>query len=205
MRTVKGKDVSIVTGKDTPTTTTEELFHNEWVSIFRGGQYGYVWSHETRCNGRIVAVLPFRCNKNWTTDYLLNLENPPCWRGYPDRTLCTVTGGVENDDPRATAIHEMEEECGYVITDEALIDLGESFGTKSTDTIYSLFAVDVTGMVPGEAKGDGSPGEEGLISQWLSETGLYATQIMDPQVYVMKVRLDINSSYRMSVKQYGGI
>lgn len=184
---------------------TKELFHNEWISIFQGGKYGYVWSHETRCQGRIVAVLPFRCTADWTTDYLLNLENPPCWRGYPDKTLCSITGGVENGDPRATAIHEMEEECGYILEDKDLIDLGESFGTKSTDTVYSLFAVDLTGKTPGEANGDGSPGEEDLESQWLSETKLYSQQIMDPQIYVMKLRLDVNPAYKMSVKLYGDL
>ena len=48
-----------------PGVTRQTLHENDWVSLMvvrkpDAGVNGYVYSHETRCRGRIVAILPYR-------------------------------------------------------------------------------------------------------------------------------------------------
>lgn len=176
----------------------EVLHENEWVSlqIVRepdAGVNGYVFSHESRCQGRIVALLPFRFVKApsgpWDSsariEYLVKSEMTPCWS--LDQVLSAITGGYEGGDIKDDAVREMLEETGYEITKDELIALGESYASKSSDTIYSLFTVDLTGRVAGEAIGDGSRVEAESAAVWLTKEQLAG--VLDPQVAVMAVRL----------------
>lgn len=167
----------------------ETLAGNEWVSLKRvrkpdSGVYGYVYSHETRCHGRIVAVLPYRATASGEREYLVKSEMTPCW-GF-GRVRSAVTGGWEGGDIADDAVHEMLEETGYEITRADLIPLGESFASKSADTVYTLFGVDLTGKAPGEALGDGT--EQPNQHEWVTAGGV--ARVMDPQVSVMLVRLE---------------
>jgi 8-oxo-dGTP pyrophosphatase MutT (NUDIX family) len=144
--------------------------------------HGYVYSHETRCRGRIVAVLPYRDTPGGR-EYLVKSEMTPCW-GF-DRVRSAVTGGWEGGDIADDAVHEMLEETGYAITCGELIPLGESWASKSSDTVYTLFSVDLTGREAGEALGDGI--EQPNIAEWITAAEL--TAVMDPQVHVMFRRL----------------
>lgn len=169
--------------------TIETLHDNEWLSLRvvrepDRGVNGYVFSHESRCQGRIVAVLPYRDTPDGR-EYLVKSETTPCWS--MDQELSAITGGYEGDDIAEDAVREMAEETGYVITRELLIPLGESYASKSSDTVYSLFSVDLTGRVAGEAVGDGSRLEAESPAVWLSASDL--TTIRDPQVSVMLLRL----------------
>jgi hypothetical protein len=167
--------------------TRQTLHENSWVSLMMVRKpdedvHGYVYSHETRCRGRIVAVLPYR-DTPAGREYLVKSEMTPCW-GF-DRVRSAVTGGWEGGDIADDAVHEMLEETGYAITCAELIPLGESWASKSSDTVYTLFSVDLTGREAGEAPGDGI--EQPNIAEWITAAEL--TAVMDPQVHVMFRRL----------------
>lgn len=167
----------------------EVLQHNPWLSLHvvrkpDVGVNGYVYSHETRCQGRIVALLPFRDTPDGR-EYLLKSEMTPCWSF--DQVLSSITGGYEGSDIEDDAVREVLEETGYTITRDELIPLGESYASKSSDTVYSLFSVDLTGRQQGEATGDGSRVEAESLALWVPVGAL--RDIWDPQVAVMFLRL----------------
>lgn len=149
------------------------------------GVNGYVYSHETRCNGEIVAILPYRRPSNGVYQYLLKNEMTPCWS--LEKTLSAITGGWEGGDIRSDAVREILEETGYTINKGELINLGASYASKSSDTIYSLFSVDLTGKEQGKAIGDGSRVESESEAIWVKPNRLL--EILDPQVSVMYIRL----------------
>lgn len=171
------------------TAVVQTLHENAWVSLKvvrkpDAGVNGYVYSHETRCGGRIVAVLPYRDTPSGR-EYLVKSEMTPCW-GL-DQVLSAITGGYEGGDIEDDAVREMLEETGYAITRSELIPLGESFASKSADTVYSLFSVDLTGREAGEAIGDGTRVEAESAVVW-TRFGQLAF-MKDPQLHVMFVRL----------------
>lgn len=67
-----------------------------------------------------------------------------------------LTGSYEGGDPRKTAVMELKEEAGFDAVIDELIPLGTCFGSKSSDTIYYLYAIDVSFKKQGPALGDGS-------------------------------------------------
>ena len=103
----------------------------------------------------------------------------------------------------------MKEESGYEIKVNDLISLGTCFGTKSTDTIYHLFSVDLTGKVQLGTqkdindmkdelmnnvtkntnkiygKGDGSKLEEKAYCFWTDKID----DAVDPLVFILYYRL----------------
>jgi len=168
------------------------LCENKWISlkeinIPEMGINGYVFSHETRCNGKIVAILPYRINDKNELEYLIRYEVTPCW-GLKQE-ISSITGGVEEDDPIHTAVEEMYQEAGYEILPQELIGLGTSHASKSSDTIYYLFSVDLTGKEKiGEAKGDGSNLEQMAECKWAPPKVISLSK--DPQLYVLSRRLE---------------
>jgi 8-oxo-dGTP pyrophosphatase MutT (NUDIX family) len=168
----------------------ETLLDNEWLSLRvvrepDRGVNGYVYSHESRCQGRIVAVLPYATTKPGGRRYLVKSEMTPCWS--LDQVLSAITGGYEGGDIADDAVREMLEETGYEITRDELIPLGESYASKSTDTVYTLFSVNLTGKTAGEALGDGSRLESESAAIWCTTERL--AQLRDPQLHVMHMRL----------------
>lgn len=165
------------------------LFENKWVSTYvveepQLGIDGYVYSHESRCNGRIVAVLPFR-DTSEGRQFLLKSEVTPCWSLMPRRSA--ITGGHEGESVETDAVREVLEETGYQIDKEDLILLGTCYASKSSDTIYSLFSVDLTGITPGIPQGDGSRLEAEATAVWVN--GEDIIDVLDAQVSVMLLRL----------------
>lgn len=164
----------------------KEIFHNEWLSLMEivvpeEDVNGYVYSHETRCDGKIIVVLPFRKNGD-KLEFGLRKEVTPCWSLKPE--ISSLTGGYEGGDPRDTAILELKEEAGFEAKHDELIDLGTSYVSKSSDTVYYLYAIDVTDKKSGEATGDGTKQDaEGTI-EWFERP-----QSDDPQVAVIYLRL----------------
>ena len=76
---------------------------------------GYVYSHEKRCDGQIVAILPYQRIGN-TLELLFRLEDTPYWskQNFPDVCPCSFTGGVDPGmNPIDTAVKELAEESGY--------------------------------------------------------------------------------------------
>lgn len=171
--------------KDRGKITT--IFDNEWLSVkeIKAPEMdinGYVYSHESRCEGKIIAVLPFR-KKDGYVEFGVRHEITPAWGLKP--VYSALTGGYEGGDPRDTAVMEVKEEAGFDVDKDDLIDLGNSYASKSADTIYYLYAADVTGLEEGEAAGDGSTLDaEGTI-KWFK----HFPQSDDPQVSTMYLRL----------------
>jgi 8-oxo-dGTP pyrophosphatase MutT (NUDIX family) len=172
-----------------PEDAIKTLCPNEWVELKEikapdQGIKGYVFSHEVRCNGHIVSILPFRRTRG-QIEFLLRDEYTPCW-GMEKSHCSSITGGLEEDSTvEETAKEEMLQEAGYDIELEQLINLGTCFGTKSSDTTYHLFAVDVSGMKRGEAVGDGSELETKSECYW--DGGI--DDGVDPMLYVSYFRL----------------
>jgi hypothetical protein len=109
----------------------------------------------------------------------------PCW-GF-DQVLSAITGGYEGGGIEDDAVREMLEETGYAITRDELIPLGTSFASKSADTVYSLFSVDLTGREAGEAIGDGARLEAESAAVWVDAVTL--ATLSDPQLAVMCMRI----------------
>jgi len=167
--------------------TIDTLFENKWVSLKEVKDKdqkinGYVYSHETRCNGHIVSILPFRHEYNGK-QWLLRKELTPCW-SMEERILSSITGGLEGTDPDYTIVEELKEEAGYFIDKKDLIQLGTCFGTKSSDTIYHLYSVDLTGYVQGTPTTT-DPGEQMSHCVWSKDI----KEAQDPFVYVSYLRL----------------
>ena len=171
----------------------ETLLENEWLSLKKmvypeANINGYVYSHETRCKGQIVSVLPFRMNPMAprVLEILIRKEVTPCW--HPTKPMISsITGGCEDGStPAEDACREIEEEAGYKVSPEMLIPLGTMFGVKSSDTIYHLFTVDLTGAEKvGDGSGDGSELEALAMCEWSS--GPMGAQ--DPFVYSIWTRM----------------
>lgn len=178
--------------------TIETLHDNPWLSlkVIREplhGVSGYVFSHESSCGGRKVALLPFR-NIGTSREYLVRREITPCWSRDPQ--LSAITGGWEGGGINDDAVRELAEEAGYEVTHADLILLGVSRASKSADTIYHLFAVDVTGLSQGAAAGDGSALETSASVEWLY--GDQLADVGDPQVALMYLRLLMHLRLRQS-------
>jgi 8-oxo-dGTP pyrophosphatase MutT (NUDIX family) len=155
------------------------------VRNLEAGVEGYVYSHETRCRGRIVAVLPFRTVSGGAAEYLVKSEMTPCW-GF-DQVLSAITGGYEGGDIEDDAVRELLEETGYAVARSELTALGESYASKSADTVYSLFTVDLTGREAGKAPGDGTRLEAESAAVW--STGMELASMKDPQLAMMYMRI----------------
>lgn len=166
-----------------------ELYAGPWLALkqLRVPAWGvtYVYAHEVRCNGKIVAVLPFRRNEERRIEFLLRREVTPAW-GL-DATLSAVTGGVEAGElPVQTALRELAEETGYEVEHDDLFPLGTCRGTKACDTQYFLFGVDLTNLSPTyDPPGDGSYLESTATTQWT----ITACSSKDPVVSTMALRL----------------
>lgn len=119
----------------------------------------YFFVHESRCGGHIVAVLPYRRRTGHggetELEFGMRHEVTPAWGER--HQYSALTGGCEPDEPpRETAARELYEEAGFELDPEYLRFLGRCRGTKSSDTIYHLYAADVTGMQYSPPQGDGT-------------------------------------------------
>lgn len=167
------------------------LFKNKWISLMEAtnGTWTYVYSHETSCNGKKIAILPFRSNlrnPTATIQFLLRSEITPCWGG--GRHIASITGGVEDNNPNLTALLELEEEAGYVAKLNDLIPLGTCRGAKSMDTIYYLFGIDLSGTTKTkDGKGSGAVLEEQEYAYWAEQGDICHSSC--PFVSVMYMRL----------------
>jgi hypothetical protein len=149
---------------------------------------GYEFVHETRCDGKIISILPYRKEKD-TFQILLRKEVTPCWI-MNQQVLSSITGGFEGGDPRDTTILELKEEAGYEAQKQELISLGTCFGTKSSDTIYYLYSIDLTNREKGEATSDGSDLEKLAHCEWSSVIDIVGAK--DPLASTLLIRLLIH-------------
>ena len=172
------------------------LYATDWVELrrIRAPELkinGYDFIHEKRCQGNIVAFLPFEKANN-EFKFLLRKEAVPCWE--LDRPLlCSFTGGVDKDlTPYKCFIKELEEEAGYIVDvqeENRVYDLGVSFSTKSSDSTYWLYAVDITNF-PEEKIRDlyvETELEQASTNEWIDANKIHEAQ--DPFVSQIVIRL----------------
>ena len=179
------------------------LHAGKFVSLkqIEGDGYKYEYSHESRCDGQIVAVLPVSLNHGM----LIRRELTPCWgEGYK---LTSITGGWEKSKhatPIDTVLAELREEAGVVLNDETCVrSLGTCRGGKSSDTLYHLFLVDLSDENLWEQvlpETDGSVLEAKEYSEWVDipfaldgnlpapEDSKWLEESPDPLLYVMYTR-----------------
>ncbi len=187
----------------------EILFDNTFLQIRKTAD-GYTFMHESRCEGQIVAVLPYRKKEAplrpfdpstssghdklrtpqaqvtaSELEYLARLE--VCPAHGREFELCSITGGKEADKSvEESAQLEISEEAGYAVSLEELISLGLVKPTKAADTRVFLFAVDVTGKEQQEAASDGTYFEQGSSVKWVDYD--QAVKIEDPLIVTALVR-----------------
>jgi|AntRauTorcE11897_2_1112592.scaffolds.fasta_scaffold00046_83 8-oxo-dGTP pyrophosphatase MutT (NUDIX family) len=164
-----------------------------------GDGYSYEFVHESRCDGNIVAILPV----SFSRGMLVRHEFTPCWGD--GLNVSSITGGWEKDrhpTPIDTVLEELREEAGIVLNDESCImSLGTCRGTKSSDTLYHLFVVDLTEEDMWdqiEIETDGSVLEGKAHNEWvtvpapMSDTNAedcpWLVDGQDPLLYVMFTR-----------------
>ncbi len=166
------------------------VHENRWLSLMAvpkgDGDQDYIYSHETRCQGKIVLVLPFRTTEYNETQYLVRHEITPCWNS--DFMYSGITGGYEGVDIADDAVREVLEETGYAITKQDLISLGTCFASKSADTVYHLYTVNLTDYEQGEILGDGSSGEADASAVWVDMKDILS--FMDAQLSCAALRLN---------------
>jgi len=154
----------------------EVLFQDKWMALKRktvDGMPPITYMCETRCEGVIVAILPFRYNSG-CKEFLTRFEYITAWS--LTRTLCSITGGLEKSKtPFETVCIELEEESGYGNVSHLIESLGTCYGMKSSDTIYHLYSVNLTGAIPTstDTVGDGSEWEKHGFCKWVDSTEVY--------------------------------
>jgi len=175
----------------------ETLWKNKWISI-RKRSDGYTYLHEDKCNGMLVAILPFKFLARDEMCYLARFEVIPPHL-LTDQTLqeasknpppSCITGGVDIPDPLdldREVLRELEEEAGYIVDKSKLISLGSINQSKIADTIIYLFAVNVTGLGKIKPLGDGSKLEKTAKCKWITEP--LAIWGSDPLMPVILLRL----------------
>jgi len=123
------------------------MLRNKWLSLKKlyGPTGEYVISHEERCAGKIVAVLPYVPDSVGRESYVIvRNEFTPPW-SQSELQMSSITGGVdEGEEPVVAAARELFEETGMKAPVSELVSLGTVRGTKSSDTMYYLFTVDVS-------------------------------------------------------------
>jgi 8-oxo-dGTP pyrophosphatase MutT (NUDIX family) len=182
----------------------ETIFDNKWVSLMKSTEDNgcqYIYSSEPWCDSQGVAVLVYRYEPKGKDlgsmfglphaqrEYLGRFEVCPAHSDVPE--LCAITGGMDkpDEDAFATAIREVKEEAGFDVTEQKMLYLGSVRPSKASDKTVHLMAFDVTGLEQGEAVGDGTLGEVGAFTEWV--TRREAAFSKDPVLTTMITRLDM--------------
>ena len=166
-------------------SSDKTLFRNRFLAIIE--RDGYTFTREVRCDGTIVALLPFRSVPGEPRlEFLARRE--VCPAHGPELEYCSITGGLEpGQSVTETACQELWEESGYRAAATELIELGMARPSKSADTTVHLFAVDMTGKASSTPIGDGSYFEMGASVEWVTyERGVH---IADPLFVTAMARL----------------
>lgn len=124
--------------------------------VERNGKPGIVSTVET------VMLLPFISDDQGLPLMLGVIKEPNLFREGGNATSL-ITGTCEDEDPDylSTAKRELKEESGYDVEDSSKwYFLGTVTANKFVQKEYPCFAVDVTGIVKGEAETDGSKQEK---------------------------------------------
>lgn len=162
----------------------EELARGEWLAL-RVEDGWYEYASELGGTGDLVVVLGFKKDPGEPFQLLGRFETVPCHDGK--LKLVSLTGKAESTDWKTEAHRELVEESGVKgVEPGQLHDVGIVYPSKAMDTIAHLFVVDLTGHELGEAKGDGTKGEEGTYCEWVPLEDM--VDCKDPLVHVLMLR-----------------
>lgn len=119
------------------------LYQDEIVSVRESikNNEKYTYTHEEISHGKRVVILPFR-KKMGGRQFLLRREFIPCWDSHTD--VCAISSKVQDDDPEKTIIEQLLKSTGYEIKSSELIRLGVVSASKSSDTTYYLYGLDLS-------------------------------------------------------------
>jgi 8-oxo-dGTP pyrophosphatase MutT (NUDIX family) len=134
--------------------------------------------------------LPYRKHPEYLFEFLGRYEICPAHSDEVE--LCSITGGYDNSDKftiEQCALNELMEEAGYEGKLEDLVYLGSVRGSKSSDGITHLFAIDIDKCTPCEAVSDGTLGEVGAYCDWINLIELINAK--DPLLLAMYARLTV--------------
>lgn len=172
----------------------KQLYKNKKLSIRKTKKWGHVYAHEQKCDGRLVALIPYSYDENGRMLFLFRSENVIPWkhvfRGEGKHFFTMIHGMMDDpsETPLQTAMRELKEEGGYSVEANEFISLGSIPISKAEDSVYYLYAV----KVPGEhrvgevekGKGDGTKNENDAYCFWSSNIGI----AVDPLAYTMYFR-----------------
>lgn len=171
------------------------LFDTEYLSLWEledpECQYTYVKENKAH-NSSKVGVLPYFKMPDGEVLFV------GCYEKFHAREpfgLCAITGSCEENvpgqtaEPRLDAQRELQEEAGIIAPLEYFIPLGECISSKSMDSIYYLFAIDIgqPGCQIVHAAGDGSADEDKAYCDYISYNQV--AMCKDPLLSTMVIRL----------------
>ena len=170
------------------------LLDNKWLKVYNlvipeKNVPGYVFSHEASCDGKKIAILPYRYKDNGECEVLLRKEYTPCW-DTKNLIISSITGGVIDNNPIQTCIEELLEEAGYQVPASIIEPLGTCFGVKSADTVYYLFTVDLTNIKQG--KPTTTDLQEQVSHCYWTDNLDDIKQAGDPLVPVLYLRMEVD-------------
>lgn len=159
------------------------VFHSKWMAINEatieaadGSTSPYYYLRYPWSNSTGVAILCYRDKiSDDTIGDLVEREILGRFEYLPahgeEMHLSSITGGYDKSEETYAqcAIRELEEEGGFTTSPHLLQHLGEVRTSKSSDNIMHLFAVNINNCTAVEAVGDGTVGEEGSYTKWVSE------------------------------------
>ena len=148
-----------------------------------------------------VVVMPFVSDNQGLPLAIGILKEPNPFR-EGGVSISLITGTSEDADPDllSTAKRELEEESGFVAEDNSRwYYLGSVTSSKFVDHEQPCFAVDVTGLEKGEAKGDGSEDEKQMEFKFIPANDVVkAKDIFIPGLFLKLFKyvlgIDIQSS-----------
>jgi len=165
----------------------KKICGDEWIEL-RQTEGGYTYMHEKRSDGKLVAIFVYTKKDDYIDKILGRFEEvPPHDDGI---TLVSITGGVEKGQETIdTAIMELKEEAGITAKANDLAYLGDVKPSKGADTVFSLYAIDMTGKedTMEDPKGDGSEGEKNAYVEWIDVVEMINAK--DPLLHTMFMRL----------------
>jgi 8-oxo-dGTP pyrophosphatase MutT (NUDIX family) len=170
---------------------TKILFENEWFDVIEAD--GFVGIEPKHIN---VIVMPYTRGKGGVIDNIgVRIEKNPLRKEGMNTTL--ITGDAEGEDPDFlyTAIRECKEESGFYVNDiERWTYLGVFTNSKLVRQEQPCFAVDVTGLTPDVAEGDGTKEEDASTFKLVPvHQALLSNDIYIPAVFVRAFNYIVNN------------
>lgn len=152
------------------------LFETEYLALVETDDNSYTFCKEVQTqNSTKVAVLPYKIESDGY--YFLSVVER--YHPYNEAAPVAITGKIDlmgSSDPYLTAVKELKEEAGYIPCGynevDHLIYLGSVHPSKSMDTLFECYAIDIAFAHKVEATGDGTIEEEIAYTQWIHESAV---------------------------------